>query len=217
MKIAAAVMLALCAGAYGEDTPATMTMLTVKLESPEIPKESFAAQPKRIYRSGSRYCRLEENPDLEHGIHGLLIMNEPDSWLINRLDKTAKHMLDPGPTFNCRMPMFADAQGIKSTEDLKQPLIQLEFGRELEFFHAGSGAAEPGPVLQGKKTMAYRVQLGDSQLVLFTSGDPEAPVAVVRKSDKTREIYWYGEYIQQPFDAKLFAKPEGVKVEEMQP
>jgi hypothetical protein len=99
MKIAAAVTLALCAGAYGEDTPATMTMLTVKLESPEIPKESFAAQPKRIYRSGSRYCRLEENPDLEHGIHGLLIMNEPDSWLINRLDKTAKHMLDPGPTF----------------------------------------------------------------------------------------------------------------------
>jgi hypothetical protein len=68
----------------------------VKLESPEIPKDSFAAQVKRMYRAGSRYCRTEEGPDLEHGIHGLVVINEPDSWLINRFDKTAKHMVDPG-------------------------------------------------------------------------------------------------------------------------
>ena len=65
-----------------------MTMLTVKLESPEVPKESFAAQAKRMYRAGSRYCRIEENPDLEHGIHGLVIINEPDTWMVNLLDKT---------------------------------------------------------------------------------------------------------------------------------
>jgi hypothetical protein len=194
-----------------------MTMLMVKLESPEIPKDSFAAQAKRMYRAGSRYCRIEENPDLEHGIHGLLILNEPDSWMINRLTKMGRHMVDPGPTFNCRMPIFADAEEIKSAGDLKKPLIKLEFGRELEYFRSGSGAPTAGPVLQGKATMVYTVQVGNWQLFLFTGGDPEAPVAVIRKNDKTREIFWYGEYAQLPFDGKLFAKPEGVKIEEAQP
>jgi hypothetical protein len=217
MRTAAAVLLIVCAGAVGEDRPAMMTKLMVKLESPEIPKDSFAAQAKRMYRAGSGYCRIEENPDLEHGIHGLLITNEPDSWMINRLAKTARHIVDPGPTFNCRLPIFADAEDIKSAQDLKKPLIQLEFGRELEYFRSGSAAPNPGPVMRGKATMAYTVQAGDSQLFLFTGGDPEAPVAVVRKNDKTREIFWYGEYEQLPFEAKLFAKPEGVEIEEVQP
>ncbi len=104
--------------AFGEDVPKMMTEFKVKLESTEIPKDSFSAQPKGMYRAGAGYCRSEENPDLENGIHGLLIMNEPDSWLINRLSKTARQMVDPGPTFICRMPIFAKLEDIKSTDDL---------------------------------------------------------------------------------------------------
>ena len=194
-----------------------MTMLTVKLEAPEIPKDSFAAQPKRMYRAGSGYCRIEENPDLEHGIHGLLIMNEPDSWMINRLYKTARHIVDPGPTFNCRMPIFANAEDIKSADDVKKPTAQLEFGRELDYFRSRSGAPTPGPVLLGKPTMVYSIETSNSQLLLFTGGNPEAPVSVVRMDDKIHKIFWYGEYSQMPFDSKLFAKPEGVKIEEVHP
>lgn len=192
-----------------------MTKLMVKFESPETPKESFAAQAKLMYRASSRYCRIEENPDLEHGIHGLLITNEPNSWMVNRLDKTARHILDPGPTYNCRLPMFVN--DTKSAADLKGPMMQLEFGREVEFFRPRSPAPNAGPSLQGKATMAYTVTIEDSQLFLFTSGNPEVPVAVIRKTDKTREIYWYGEYAQLSFDAKLFAKPEGVKIIEVKP
>jgi hypothetical protein len=215
MKTAAALFLTCCLVAFGEDAPTMMTKLTVKIESPEIPKESFAAQAKLMYRVASRYCRIDENPDLEHGIHGLLIINEPNSWMVNRLDRTARHIVDPGRTYNCRMPMFVNDP--KSAEDLKGPMMQLEFGRELEFFRPRSAAPNPGPSLQGKPTMAYTVPAGDSQLFLFTSGDPEVPVAVVRKTDKTREIFWYGEYAQVPFDAKLFAKPEGVKITDVKP
>jgi len=214
MKVAAILLFGAYTLALAEDAPKMMTHLTVKLESPEIPKDSFAAQAKRIYRAGSRYCRVEENPDLEHGIHGLMIINEPDVWMINRLDKTAKHIVDAGPTYNCRLPMFVNGEDVKSAEDVKKPLMELEFGQEMEYFKPRSAAPHPGPVLQGKSTMAYATQAGDSQLFLFTTGDPEVPVAVVRKNDKTREILWYGEYTQIPFDAKLFAKPEGVKIEE---
>lgn len=31
------------------------------------------------------------------------------------------------------------------------------------------------------------------------------------KNDKSHRIFWYGEYEQVPFDAKLFAKPEIVE------
>src|SRR5262249_1659698 len=147
-----------------------------------IPKDSFAAQAKRLFRAGSRYCRTEENPDLEHGIHGLLIISEPDAWLINRLDKTAKHMVDPGPTYNCKMPIFANIQSIADLADeVRKPIMELEFGREIEYFRPKSPAPSPGPVLMDKKTMAYTTEIGESQLFLFTSGNPEAPVAVIRK------------------------------------
>jgi hypothetical protein len=33
-------------------------------------------------------------------------------------------------------------------------------------------------------------------------------------STSKRDIYWYGTYEEVPFDAKLFAKPEGIKIEE---
>src|SRR5713226_2198336 len=167
------MLLCLCCAAAGEDVPPMMTKLTVKLESPDIPKDSFAAQAKLMYRAGSSYCRIEENPDPEQGIHGLLITNGPDVWMVNRLDKTARHILDPGPTYNCRLPMFANGENNKSAKDLKKPIVQLEFGRELEYFKPRSGAPHPGPPLRGKPTMVYVMQAGGSELFLFTDGNPE--------------------------------------------
>src|SRR5947209_3367332 len=82
-------------GTSNQTSPRTMTKLVVRLESPDVPKTSFPALPKTMYRAGSRYCRIEELPDSEHGIHGLVVINEPDIWLANRLDKTAQHQVDP--------------------------------------------------------------------------------------------------------------------------
>jgi len=208
-------LLGICLSARGEDVPATMTRLMVKVESPDIAKDSFAAQAKRILRAGSGYCRIEENPDLANGIHGLLITNEPDSWMINRLDKTARHFVDQGPTFNCRLPIFGNSDEIKSAKDANRPLMRLEFGREFEFFKEKSGPPHPGPVMQGKETKVYSADWEGWHLFLFTSGQPEIPVAVVRKNEKTRDIIWYGEYLELPFDPQLFAKPNDVKIEEV--
>ena len=175
MKALGVVLLVACVCTFGEDAPATMTKFVVKRASPETPKDSFAAQPKRMYRAGSRYGRIDENPDLEHGIHGLMIINEPDIWLVNRLTKTANHIVDEGPTFDCRMPIFANAEDVTFDEGLKKPENQLEFGQEMEYFLSRSGAPTPGPDLQGTATMAYAVNAGNSHLFLFTGGDPEAP------------------------------------------
>jgi len=194
---------------FPQEPPKEMTKVVVQLQGPEVPAESFAAKPKTMYRAGSRYCRVEEAPDAEHGLQGLLILNEPDYWMANLMTKTARHGVDPGPTFNCHMPMFAD--------DPEKEAAGLEFGLEMEFFKAKGATPHEGAVLQSKKTTQYQVEIGNSKLALFTYGTPERPLAVGRVRGGKGEIYWYNGYGQVPFDAKLFAMPQGMKIEETKP
>jgi len=196
-----------------ETPPESMIKLTVRLESPEVPAESFAAQPKTMYRAGNGYCRTEEVPDPEHGVHGLMILNEPNAWMVNLLAKTGRHMVDPGPTFNCRLPMFRG--DVKSPSDMKNPILELEFGQELGYFKGKGAAPKAGPLLRDKPTTVYVVGIGDSQFSLFTTGTPERPWAIARQHGNVKEIFWYDDYQQLPFDPKLFAKPEGVRIEEV--
>lgn len=190
-----------------------MTKLTVRLESPAILAGTFAAEAKTLYRSGERHCRTEEVPDTAQGIHGLMIINEPDVWMVNRLNKTGRHFVDPGPTFICRMPIFIDDQ-VKTAADTKSPLLELEFGQELDYFRRKGTVPQPGPVLRGKSTTVYRATVGDSQLILFTTGTPEQPWALVRQFGPMRETFWYNSYEQLPFNPGLFAKPTGIQMEE---
>jgi len=111
------------------------------------------------------------------------------------------------------MPIFINERA-KSADDLKSSLLDLEFGRELSYFKGKGAMPEKGPVLREKSTTVYAVDIGDSELLLFTTGTPERPWAVVRQYGGKREIYWYGIFEQLPFDSKLFAKPSGVKIEE---
>ncbi len=145
-----AVLMLLMVGALavGQDAPATMTKLSVRLQGAEISEDSFAAKPKPMYRAGNRYCRTEELPDPERGLHGLLIVNEPDVWMVNLLTKTAQYFLDPGPTFNCHLPIFRGEQVKSAAEIMKNPLLELEFGQELGFFRGKGAASKEGPVLR---------------------------------------------------------------------
>src|SRR5271154_3426713 len=75
-------------------TNETMTKMVVRTSAPDVPPDSFAAKPKTIWRVGRKYGRIEEVPDPILGIHGLLICNEPDAWMINLVDKSGKHIVD---------------------------------------------------------------------------------------------------------------------------
>src|SRR5262249_45943369 len=153
------------------------TKIEVVLQSPDAPAGSFAAKPKVMYRAGDRYCRVEEAPDPDHRIHGLMVINEPDWWMVNLFSKTARHGIDPGPTFNCQLVIFANGSPESLDEDSKL-IMQLEFGRELEFFKGKGAIPKKGPVLQTKQTMAYTVSVGITTLALFTYDTPERPLAV---------------------------------------
>jgi hypothetical protein len=206
---------------FAEDSPKTMTKIEVILKGPDAPPGSFATKPKVFYRAGNRYCRVDEAPDPDQGIHGLMIINEPDWWMVNLFSKTARHGVDPGPTFSCRLAIFANGTP-QSIDDESKQIMQLEFGRELEFFKNRGAIPEKGPVLQttdGRtyETMVYRVRVGAAALALFTTGTPERPLSVAQQRNGKSDIYWYSGYGEVDFDPKLFAKPENVKIEESKP
>jgi hypothetical protein len=75
--------------ALAQDSPKTMNRITVQLDGPEVRQNSFARKPTTIYRAGSTYCRVAKVPDPEHNIYGLLIVNEPNAWMVNLATKTA--------------------------------------------------------------------------------------------------------------------------------
>ena len=186
-----------------------MTNVIVQMSGTEIPSDSFATKPKVYWRASNQYCRVYEEPDPNNNIHGRTVINEPDAWLINLAGGTAKHLIDQGPTFNCKLPVFA-----LDPETAKSKIGELEFGRELAFFQADGAKAVEGPKLEFKANY-YELTVGDSVLKLVERADIGAPllIALIRGDSivQVRYLLWDD---QVPFKADMFAKPTGVKIEE---
>ena len=191
-----------------------MLKLTVRLQSAAAPPGSFPAQPKTLYRAGSRYCRIEEMPDTENNIQGLLITSAPDTWMVDLIAKTARHTLEQASPSACKLQIFGLAVDTKPGDAEKDPLNKLEFGRELAFFKENGATGEKGPTFQGHDTTGYRLNIDQSKLVLFTSGSPEKPVGLVMARDSQPEMFLYDKYEELKFDPKLFEKPADVKIVE---
>jgi hypothetical protein len=114
---------------------------------------------------------VDEERDAKNGIHGRTIINEPDAWLINLADNTAKHFVDQGPTLNCRLPIFALDPGMA-----KSKIGELEFGRELEFFRENGAKSVEGPKSEFKANF-YELTIEDSVLKLVERADIHATLA----------------------------------------
>lgn len=208
--LTAFVLVLLNFGFCSDDKPANMIHVIAQTTGGDIQAGSFAEKPKTYWRASNRYCRIEEEPDPDNNIHGIVVMNEPDAWLVNLADNTAKHMVDPGPTFNCKLPIFAF-----DLETAKSKIGELEFGHELEFFTANHAELIDGPKLSFK-TNTYQLTIENATLVLVERADIHAPIMVgLSRGGKTFQVRYLLWEDQLPFDSKLFATPSGMKIEEV--
>src|SRR5215813_14036174 len=103
---AALVWLPASLASAAECAPEKMVRIVTRDATPGIDPQSFPALPKTLYRLGNGRGRVEEMPDPARSVHGLIVVNEPDGWIVNLHDKTGRHLVDPGSSLIFRAPIL---------------------------------------------------------------------------------------------------------------
>ena len=210
--IAALATASLCAAPVYASTcaPQTLVHIVTVDVTPGVAAASFAAQPKSTYRLGSDRMRIEESPDTVNGITGLVVIAEPNIWLVNLYDHTGRHAVDPGPTFFAKAPLFG-------TTDIAPKLAALELGCEAEFIAANG--LRPARVEQLDKSAfdVYRLaEELDAVEILERPAENTPAFARLYREGKLVAALRYDVYARGlPDDKSLFVPPPGVRFTEV--
>jgi hypothetical protein len=204
MALAALLMTAAVAGAA--DDP-KMVFIEYQLVAFGLAPDSFMAQPKKLWRVGDTYLRLEEGLNSETNEQRLVVVAQPDIWVIERVGKRGRHERDPGPTYKVRFPVFAG--------DPNDELTKLEMGSESEYFR-DHGAKEVGErTIAGVTCIESATEVGGRKLSLFTRKASGVPFqVVVTVGEKALAVRYLRYEPGLVVDKALFAPPAGVKIEE---
>ncbi|QIF02390.1 hypothetical protein [Roseimicrobium sp. ORNL1] len=196
---------------HAADSKPPLTRIEYRSISPKIQPDSFAAKPKILYIGGTTYSRMEEQADPLLGIHGLIVVAEPDIWMVNLIPRVAQHIVDPGPTFNTHHNIL--------DRNAPEEFSTLEFGKEVEFFRSHQAASLTPQSLDGQRCDASEFRHADYRIVLFTRADTQKPFHLdVFRDDKPYFSIRYLTYERDlPFDPELFKPPTGVKIVEGKP
>jgi hypothetical protein len=149
--------------------------------------------------------RIEEEMNPATNLHLLVIVNEPDIWMINRVDSVAQHFVDNGPTFNAHVPV------------LEEPgLRDLELGREVAYMKENRSQREGPSRCDQASCWRYSLATGGNRIVLLTDVMNDRPKELTISTAQGRTFkLLYEEYeIDLPVLPDLFRLPNGVKVVE---
>jgi hypothetical protein len=190
--------------ALADSAKPPVTRIVFRAITPQLSPNSFAAKPKTIYIAGESYARTEEEPDPARGIHGLMVITEPDIWMINLLDRTGRHMVDPGPTFVVHHEILK--------RGAPKEFAQLEFGREVAFFLANKATSLGSRELDQQRCEASEFKSNIYRIVLYTIAGTHIPFQLeVYEDEKLDFTVRYVSYqTNLPFDASLFKPPSGI-------
>jgi len=192
----------------------SMTKIVSRIISNSVPEGSFASKPKTLYRAGSKYSRTEEELDAENNLHALLIVNEPDTWMINLADKTARHVVDPGPTFNFHAPIVWTPSRDGQPEENKD-FKDLEYGNEVEFFRRHSASVAGRRVAGGSTFKALSIKKGAREfLLLLSPGDKPHQLDVLKNGKIEYSVRYLSYETNLPFEKSLFEPTKGLKITE---
>lgn len=189
--------------------PEKMVHVTTVEVTPGMPPGSFAALPKNFYRVGSDKLRIEEQLDTANGIHALIIVTEPNIWMVNLYDSTGRHIVDPGPTFNAHAPVF----GIQG---LPPKLLALEFGCESQYLATNAAKPDRTEQVDNASYDVYKVADGSEAIeVLERPGSGIPSYARYYHQGKMTMALRYDLYqTGLATDPNLFVQPPNIKYTE---
>jgi hypothetical protein len=183
-----------------------MLFAEYRVVSSDLSASSPETQPRKVWRLGHEFLRFEDVPNPETKVHGLIIVHEPDIWIIDRNKGQGQHTIDPGPQFRIHFPIFP--------REPSEKLKQLEFGSELEFFKSNGAKEMASQTVDGIKCKLYRLELDDREVTLFLKPD-NLPLQIEVGSARTKYAVRFLRYDpnQKP-DMSLFRVPIGIKITE---
>lgn len=181
--------------------PEKVIKLVTTADQPGQDPQAFASQPKTLWRQGERLARLEERLNSETGAHLLVVIAEPDLWIVDRAKGLGRHLLDPGPLLVVRLPVFHElTTGIWP---------ELELGCEASFFRRHGAAA-----LHSEDGMVYLLRDGDLRVRLKVDVH-DRPVRIeAERGDFKRGLDYLSYETLAELDPKLFEQPQGILWEE---
>jgi hypothetical protein len=185
--------------------PEKLVHIEVANVTPGLDAASFAAQPKTYYRIGNGKLRIEEGADTVNGIHGIIVVAEPNIWIANLADNTGKHVVDAGPTYFAKAPVFGTA--------LRGKLIGLEFGCETDFIAANAPKPARSEQIGSTTFNVYRIDDGpDAVEIVERSGTSTPAFARYYHQDSLAMVLRYDLYLTGlPDDPSLFSPPPNVR------
>jgi len=200
------LLASLTPGAQAADDK--MLFAEYRVISADLAASSPEARPRKVWRLGTEFLRFEDNPNPETGAHILIIVHEPDIWIIDRNKNQGQHAVDPGPQYAVHFPIFP--------REPSEKLKKLEFGAELKFFQANGTTEPPSQTVDGIKCKLYRLKLDDREVTLFLKSD-NLPLQIEVQSVGTKYAVRFLKYDpdQKP-DMNLFKVPSGIKIIEPQ-
>lgn len=187
---------------FAKCVPLKVLRIVTSFESAKVPEGSFARKPKTIYRLGEKYGRMEEELDEERNIRGLIVVSEPDVWIVNLADHTGRHVVDTEQTVVFHAPIVDKADSKLWT--------QFEFGCEAEFMKAVGAEAEKLP--DGGTRYTHSAEGVTAALTTKADGKP-AKVEIQTKDEPYTLRYLAFETVDSP-PASLFTKPQGIRFSE---
>jgi hypothetical protein len=188
--------------------PTGLFRTTIRNISPGVPAAARGAQPRQIWRMGSLYLRSEEQPDPLRGDQAVVIIAEPDIWMVNLATREGRHTVDPGPVLEVRAPI------LPMSTDLPPTFRTLEFGCEAVFVARHAPTPERTVAWGAAKATLHTVTVGTQSVALLMDLRRERPLMISYQRDgKPVFVLRYDDYrLNLPERPDLFAPPKNVKL-----
>lgn len=199
-------------GAACACAPTELVRIVYRNVSPGVAAMDASAQPRTLWRKGPSFLRSEEQPDPAGGGQALIVVSEPDIWVINLATRTGRHSIDPDPTLEVHAPIIplADAPPVFQT---------LEYGCEARFVadHAPQPKAK---VAWGDRPAQLHVAtFGDHSLAMLMDAKQGSPLMIsyIRQGRPVLVVRYDDYRVGLPERPNLFRPPGGVKIQEGPP
>lgn len=206
-SVAALSLVLLQLPLLAETPPKFMTQIEYINRQPSIPPDSFAAKPHKLWRAGEARLTSLEAPDYENGIHGLLITNEPHSWVVNLFSRSANHILDTSKDQTVHASVFSFARN--------ETIRKLEFGSEISYFLERHAKRTRGNQVDGVLADQYDLDIDSVHLRLMVDPKKRIPLQIQMqdgKNDYRLDYLSFDDHVK--FDPSVFKVPEGISVQE---